>query len=57
MSRELERRIAALETVQNGRGGVRYVVVDYLPEDEPREPYELRRPMTEDEWLAVHCFD
>lgn len=56
MSRELDRRIAALERVKNGRD-VEYLVLDYPPEDEPRDPHEQRRPMTEDQWLAAHCFD
>ena len=57
MSRELERRIVALERGHEGKRGVRYVVVDYPPEDEPRDPDELRPPMTEAEWVAAHCFD
>ncbi|CAH1656808.1 conserved hypothetical protein [Hyphomicrobiales bacterium] len=56
MSRELDRRIAALERVQNGQG-VEYLVLDYPPEDEPRDPRELRPPMTEAEWVTIHCFD
>lgn len=56
MSRELDRRIAALERVQNGQG-VEYVVLDYAPEDVEREPYTLRPPLTEAEWVAIHCFD
>lgn len=57
MSRELERRIVALERVKNGHGGVRYVVLDYPPEDDECEPFELRRPLSEAEWVAKHCFD
>lgn len=57
MSRELDRRIAALERVKNVHGGVRYVVLDYPPEDDELEPFELRRPMSEEEWVAKHCFD
>ncbi len=56
MRRELERRIAALERVKNGPG-VEYVVLDYAPEDDEREPYRLRPVMTEQEWVAVHCVD
>lgn len=56
MSRELDRRIAALERVKNGQG-VEYVVLDYAPEDDEREPYRLHPVMTEEEWAAAHCFD
>jgi hypothetical protein len=54
MSRELDRRLAALERVRNGRG-VEYVVLDYAPEDDERERYRLRPAMTEEEWAAMHC--
>jgi len=37
--------------------GPRYVVLDYLPEDDVHEPYDLRRPMTEAEWMAPYCGD
>ncbi|MCR4524652.1 hypothetical protein [Bosea sp. 47.2.35] len=56
MSRELDRRIAALERIKNGQG-VEYVVLDYAPEDDEREPYRLRPPMTEEQWEATYCFD
>lgn len=56
MSRELDRRIAALERVKNGQD-VEYLVLDYAPEDDEREPYRLRPVMTEEEWVAAHCFD
>lgn len=54
MSRELDRRIAALERGQNGRS-VEYVVLDYAPEHDEREPHRLRLPMTESAWVAVYC--
>ena len=56
MSRELDRRIAALENARNGKG-IRYVVLDHPPEDDEAEPYELRRPMSEAEWVQKHCFE
>lgn len=47
----------ALERVKNGHGGVRYVVLGYLPEDDEREPFDLPRPMSEEAWVAKHFFD
>lgn len=55
MSRELDRRIAAIEAARDAEHWARYVVLDYPPEDEDREPYELRHPMTEEEWVAAYC--
>lgn len=54
MSRELDRRISALESTKRGEG-IEYVVVDYPPEDDEPDNPRLRQPMTEAEWLANHC--
>lgn len=55
MSRELDRRISAIEAARNAEHGAGYVVLDYPPEDDDRKPYEMRSPMTEAEWVATYC--
>lgn len=51
MSRELKRRLGALEAAREGRG-VRHVVSDRLEEQDVVAQSEI---MTEVDWEARHC--
>lgn len=54
MTRELNRRIALLERIQNEEG-IEYVVLDYAPDDDEQEPYQQRPVMSDAEWAAIYC--
>lgn len=54
MSRDLERRLAALERATSS-GCIRHVVTDRLPWDEDEDEKEPNALMTEAEWVDKYC--